>query len=385
MLNEDTPDIPAPGPTPAHNPLATPVSPANTECSADAAAPSSTPVSGAASSAPSTSPIPAFVPPSGVHSLGESYSSTTAPLGNVASPTTGANSTTEAAPVAAPLAAPTNAPIGTNATSLSPAPSPSPSPAYFPPGTTGPAQPYAHPRTTGPAQPYAPPGPHSPSNPYVSQPPSPNGPGPYPGVVGTLPSNALPRQTPKWPFVLLFGFLGVGFMALIALVLLFTFGIEVWEKVDVPEHEETFSLIEVPTGATIVEQEESSLKVCHVGQNWIDCVNAHIDNYNYACVNRNLTASSYALCTNYEQAIDEAKSQPLGDDAYVTDPGSWRKFTIRDEYRTEEVSNNDYQPPITHDAVCILGTFGECPTDTERQGLDKNGRLAHHDKDGRAA
>lgn len=170
-------------------------------------------------------------------------------------------------------------------------------------------------------------------------------------------------------------------MSLIALVLLFTFGIEVWEKVDVPEHEETFSSVEVPTGLSIVEQ--GTVPVCYEGQNWVECINSHVNNYNYACANRALTQDSFALCESYDQSIVDMKSQPLGYDAYVTEPGSWRKLTIRDEYRTDEVSNNDYQPPITHDAVCILGIFGECPTAAERQMLDKNGRLTHQDNGGR--
>ena len=161
---------------------------------------------------------------------------------------------------------------------------------------------------------------------------------------------------------------------------------ERWEKVDVPEHEDLSSAREVPTGYYIVTMD--NVNPCYVGQDWTDCINAYIAQYNAACtlplsVSRTLTRrkdgsystahlshnshvqtaavrliSSRTLCQDYADMISEmqAEDQP---GYYVAGLGSWGHLTSTPE--TETIY--DIIPAQTHEAVCYLGFIGECRQD----------------------
>ena len=151
-----------------------------------------------------------------------------------------------------------------------------------------------------------------------------------------------------------------------------------WEKVDVPEHKETFHVEERDTGAWKITMDEKS--PCYVGQAWEDCINARIAEYNNACVGRTLTGSpgdpsvdtseggfmkeilkygtdSYGVCARYKESIEAMQSQQYG---YVASPGTMGHLHAEKHYEEVEVSNNDFMPAQTHDAVCYFGFLGEC-------------------------
>lgn len=130
-----------------------------------------------------------------------------------------------------------------------------------------------------------------------------------------------------------------------------------WTKTEVPEHPETFHSEDFRTGSFVVV--DDGIAPCRVGQDWTDCVNAHVEEYNGSCVGRQLTASSGTLCSAYSKMIDEmqADDQP----GWVVETlGSYGRLTATEEIGTRQVSNNDYRPAVTRDVVCFLGFLGEC-------------------------
>ena len=197
---------------------------------------------------------------------------------------------------------------------------------------------------------------------------------------------------------------------------------ERWEKVDVPAHEDLSSAREVPTGYYIVTMD--NVNPCYVGQDWTDCINAYIAQYNAACTlplppsarprrsssaqynaactlplsernvlirddsgyhiardtphnethpvpkaairvtpHSSIRANSQELCQDYADMISgmQAEDQP---GYYVTSLGSWGHLTATPE--TETVYN--IIPAQTHEAVCYLGFIGECRQDDTTEG-----------------
>lgn len=195
-----------------------------------------------------------------------------------------------------------------------------------------------------------------------------------------------------------------------------------WTKVDVPEHKETFHDEQRETGAYIVKMDDVS--PCYVNQNWQECIDAFISEYNNACADRQLSTrlvglhfggessssgfdrkeslynaklhnpsgtraltraaslsdllkgigtseSSVSLCNRYADNIEQmqAEAQNLGPYGYVESLGDWGHLHVEKEFETVKVSNNDYRPAITHEATCYLGFIGECdyPDDKEEE------------------
>jgi len=130
-----------------------------------------------------------------------------------------------------------------------------------------------------------------------------------------------------------------------------------WTKVDVPEHPETFRSEEYLTGAYEVEQD--GINPCWVDQDWTDCINEMVDQYNGACANVELTVSADALCTRYGESIDEMKREDRA--GWVVETlGGWGHLSRYSEMSMRQVSNDDFRPAVTHEAVCYLGFLGEC-------------------------
>ncbi|MFF2488054.1 hypothetical protein ACFVSU_16735 [Microbacterium sp. NPDC058062] len=133
---------------------------------------------------------------------------------------------------------------------------------------------------------------------------------------------------------------------------------EHWTVVDVPEHKETFRTEEYLTGAYIVENLGGN--PCYVGQDWYECRNKMVDEYNRECAARSLTESSRLLCDDYGAELD--RMEEVGDYGWVVETlGSYGYLRSTQESSTRQVSNNDYRPAITHEATCYLGFLGECP------------------------
>lgn len=130
-----------------------------------------------------------------------------------------------------------------------------------------------------------------------------------------------------------------------------------WTKVDVAEHKETFRTEAYQTGSYNISNDRVS--PCYVGQDWTACINVMVGIYNSACVGVSLTTSGYNLCDGYLAEIDRMKGEGGWGYTVVT-LGSWGHLSRLPETSTRQVSNNDYRPAVTHDAVCYLGFLGEC-------------------------
>lgn len=130
-----------------------------------------------------------------------------------------------------------------------------------------------------------------------------------------------------------------------------------WTKVDVPEHAETFHSEEYLTGQYNITNDRVS--PCWINQDWTDCINLMVNEYNRACVGVALTSSASSTCNAYSTEIDRMKQQG-GWGYVVTSLGGYGHLNRSQETGTRQVSNNDYRPAVTHEAVCYLGFIGEC-------------------------
>jgi hypothetical protein len=143
-----------------------------------------------------------------------------------------------------------------------------------------------------------------------------------------------------------------------AVVVIFAFATaRHWTKTDVPEQPETFRSEEYETGRVDVTMDD--VNPCSVNQDWTDCTNLMAATYAAACVDVELTETATLLCTEYSTAIDEMKAQD-GDGYYVATLGSYGNLHQTPEIDTRQVSNDDYEPAVTHEAVCYLEFIGEC-------------------------
>lgn len=127
-----------------------------------------------------------------------------------------------------------------------------------------------------------------------------------------------------------------------------------WSKVDVPAQAETFRRELVPTGKYNVRGSEES--ACWVGQDWSECINEAVGQYQQACMPGDLSAFlSETICIHYKTMIDDMKSQD-SPGAVVAAGGSPGLLVRTPEEQYANVSNNDAQPAVTHQAVCWLFT-----------------------------
>ncbi|MHC9045895.1 hypothetical protein ACYX8G_15020 [Microbacterium saperdae] len=129
-----------------------------------------------------------------------------------------------------------------------------------------------------------------------------------------------------------------------------------WTKVDVPEQPETFHSEEYETGRFDVTMDD--VNPCFIDQAWSDCIDAMAAQYDAVCADVELTEPATSVCTEYLAAIDDMRSQ--GTDGVVASLGSFGKLSRTAELATRQVSNEDYRPAETHEAVCYLGFLGEC-------------------------
>ncbi|AKV85405.1 hypothetical protein AKG07_02860 [Microbacterium sp. CGR1] len=222
-------------------------------------------------------------------------------------------------------------------------------------------QPTAPPPPTGPAYDAPPPAYDAPppaydtAPVYATQVPAPAGPPVYPGY--TAAPDGPPGQKRRvglWVAISIVGAL----LLIAAIVVIFAFATaRHWTKTDVPEQPETFRSEEYETGRYDVTMDD--VNPCSVNQDWTDCTNLMVATYTAACVDVELTESATRLCAEYSVAIDEMKAQD-GDGYFVATLGSYGSLHRTPEIDTRQVSNDDYEPAVTHEAVCYLGFIGEC-------------------------
>ncbi|MDN3444433.1 hypothetical protein [Microbacterium sp. APC 3901] len=143
-----------------------------------------------------------------------------------------------------------------------------------------------------------------------------------------------------------------------AIVVIFAFATaRHWTKTDVPEQPETFRSEEYETGRVDVTMDD--VNPCTVNQDWTDCTNLMVATYTAACVDVELTETATLLCAEYSTAIDEMKALD-GDGYFVATLGTYGSLHQTPEIDTRQVSNDDYEPAVTHEAVCYLDFIGEC-------------------------
>ncbi|WP_394551604.1 hypothetical protein ACDF64_12105 [Agromyces sp. MMS24-JH15] len=179
------------------------------------------------------------------------------------------------------------------------------------------------------------------------------------GAGSSEPSHSLGQEERRRHTVKVLAYAALGTVVAVAALIIFTFATaEHWTKVDVPEHPATFHTEEYLTGEYDVVDDKAD--VCWVGQYWTDCINAHVDEFNHACAGVSLTFSARFTCNGYSSMIDRMKADDDDGWGTVASLGSYGHLRSSAVTATREVSNNDYRPEVTHEAVCYLSFFGEC-------------------------
>lgn len=147
-------------------------------------------------------------------------------------------------------------------------------------------------------------------------------------------------------------------VALVVVFLIITFSTaKKWTKIDVPAHAETFHTETYLTGYYDII--DNNVSPCYIRQSWVGCTNVYVAEYNATCASYPLTAAASSYCSSYLAMINDMKSQSWSYLASIGDP-AWGSLTAVAEESTRQVSNNDYRPAKTHEAVCYLGFIGEC-------------------------
>lgn len=130
-----------------------------------------------------------------------------------------------------------------------------------------------------------------------------------------------------------------------------------WTKVDVPEQPETFHAEEYETGSYVVELVAGS--PCTSGQATTDCLALLEAEYQAQCVAQPITPESGDVCETSREAWDWMLEMDMT--GFVVDQvADQNHLTSTPETATRQVSNEDYVPAVTHEAVCYAGFLGEC-------------------------
>ncbi|MFJ3471921.1 hypothetical protein ACIPJ1_03220 [Microbacterium maritypicum] len=145
-------------------------------------------------------------------------------------------------------------------------------------------------------------------------------------------------------------------LAIIVVVVAFTTARH-WTKVDAPEKPETFHSEEYETGLYLVA--DDGVSPCAVDQDWTDCIDAMEAQYAGACAGVELVPAAAMLCEQHRAEIDRMRAED-SEGSVVASLGDFGHLTRTPEVATRQVSNNDYEAAVTHEAVCYLGFLGEC-------------------------
>jgi hypothetical protein len=187
---------------------------------------------------------------------------------------------------------------------------------------------------------------------------APSAAGAYAGVYPSAPAptDTVPRKKNVGLWVTLSIVGALVLIAIIVVVVAFTTARH-WTKVDAPEKPETFHSEEYETGLYLVS--DDGVSPCVVDQDWTDCIAAMEVQYAGACADVELVPDAVTLCAQHRAEIDRMISED-SEGTVVASLGDFGHLTRSPETATREVSNNDYEPAVTHEAVCYLGFLGEC-------------------------
>lgn len=168
-----------------------------------------------------------------------------------------------------------------------------------------------------------------------------------------------PRARKRVPVVakVLFSVLGAVLVAAAVTFVVALGTAERWSKVEIPAQQETFHWEEYSTGNFVIV--DNGVSPCFVGQDWGECRNSLVDEYNRECVGRSLTSASVTVCDDYGAEID--RMDEVGEYWWTVESlGGYGYLQSTPEMDTRSVSNNDYRPAVTREAICYLGFIGEC-------------------------
>ncbi|WP_159600878.1 hypothetical protein [Agromyces humi] len=131
-----------------------------------------------------------------------------------------------------------------------------------------------------------------------------------------------------------------------------------WTKVDIAE---SSHIEQVPDGTWHVSMDDKN--PCYVGQAWIDCINEHVNDWNYSCAELSLDQFSKGLCDRHYDMTQKMKADGASNEwAIVETLGGWGRLSRSEN--TDSVKVID-QPEVSHEAVCYLGFLGECEPQPE--------------------
>jgi hypothetical protein len=176
------------------------------------------------------------------------------------------------------------------------------------------------------------------------------------GFVGA-PSSDAPSKKKRTGLWITLSILGALILIIgIVVILAFTTARH-WTKTDVAEKPETFYTETYETGLYNVA--DDGVSVCAIDQDWTECADAMEAQYAGACAGVELTVPATVLCAQHRTEIDRMRS--LDQEGYIVAAlGSFGHLTRTAETSTREVSNEDYEPAVTHEAVCYFEFLGEC-------------------------
>ncbi|MFK0241360.1 hypothetical protein ACIQTX_10890 [Microbacterium sp. NPDC090281] len=190
---------------------------------------------------------------------------------------------------------------------------------------------------------------------FASAPPAyggtPPGPAPYAAAAGAPQKKS---RVGLWVTLSIVGALLL--IAVIVVIVAFTTARH-WTKVDSPEKPETFHSEEYETGLYLVA--DDGVSPCVVDQDWSDCIDAMEAQYAGACAGVELVPAAATLCGQHRAEIDRMRAED-SEGSVVASLGDFGHLTRTPETATRQVSNNDYEAAVTHEAVCYLGFLGEC-------------------------
>lgn len=171
--------------------------------------------------------------------------------------------------------------------------------------------------------------------------------------------------------------------ALLSLIIGAVATMEVWEKVDDPGQQETIHFEKYETGKYVITMDERN--PCYVNQDWGECINMHVEEYNRECTKQLADDSSRQLCSRYADMIDDMKDRAKPG-WIVTSLGTWGHLKSSPQIYKRAVSNNDFIPASTHTAYCVFGVFGECKDEESEelaaQAEANKEKPANYDYDG---
>ncbi|KRD53738.1 hypothetical protein ASE34_01125 [Microbacterium sp. Root280D1] len=122
------------------------------------------------------------------------------------------------------------------------------------------------------------------------------------------------------------------------------------------EAEQT-EIVQVPSGTWHVSL--GSKDVCVVNQLYADCIGAWVNEWNGACADRVLDATSSTLCDSYYDVTQDMKTKEAAEPGLVVGDGQTPSQLLRKENTRGQIVV--VTPEKTREAVCYLGFLGECP------------------------